>query len=185
MKVQLNNARNLQPGSMNRMQRMIARRILWIVIATALLAGISLAQSGTDVKQKKSPDLTGTWTTTITPPSESGAPPFKLLFTFTGDGNLLATGTAGDFPALGNPCHGVWTRTGDHTFALTYLCLDFDSSLQFTGSDKIRGTLNIDNATGQLSGRLDLTHFDTNNNLIFNGCCATAQGTRLQIEQLP
>jgi len=185
MKGQLTGMSNLQPRAMKAMQRRIASRSFWLAAAAVLLVGIALAQPGTDVKQEKAQDLTGAWKTTITPPPESGAPPFKLLFTFTEDGNLLATGTAGDFPALGNPCHGVWTKTGERTFALTYLCLDFDSSLQFTGSDKIRGTVTINRTTGQLSGRLDLTHFDTSDNLIFNGCCAAVKGTRLQIEQLP
>jgi hypothetical protein len=185
MKGQLNNMRSLQPRTMKGMQRLIARRIFWVMIAAVLLAGIALAQTGADVKQEKSQDLTGAWKTAITPPPESGVPPFKLLFTFTEDGNLLATGTAGDFPALGNPCHGVWTRTGDRTFALTYLCFDSDASLQFTGTDKIRGTVTINRTTGQLSGRLDLTHFDTSDNLIFNSCCATVKGSRLQIEPLP
>ena len=185
MKGQLISMNNLQPRSMKAMQRKIARRVFWIMAAAALLVGVALAQTGADVKQEKSQNLTGAWKTTITPPPESGAPPFKLLVTFNEDGNLLATGTAGDFPALGNPCHGVWAKTGDRTFALTYLCLDFDSTLQSTGSDKIRGTLTINRTTGQLSGRLDLTHFDTSDNLIFNGCCATLKGTRLQVEQLP
>lgn len=185
MKGQLNNMRSFQPRTMKGMQHLIARRIIWLMVAAALLTGIALAQTGADVKQEKSQDLTGGWKTTITPPVEAGAPAFKLLFTFTEDGNLLATGTGGDFPALGNPCHGVWTKTGDRTFALTYLCLDFDSSLQFTGTDKIRGTVTINRNTGQLSGRLDLTHYDTGDTLIFSGCCATVKGTRLQIEQLP
>ena len=154
MKGQLTSMNNLQPRSMKAMQRKIARRVFWIMAAAALLVGVALAQTGADVKQEKSQNLTGAWKTTITPPPESGAPPFKLLFTFTEDGNLLATGTGGDFPALGNPCHGVWTKTGERTFALTYLCFDFDSSLQFTGTDKIRGTVTINRTTGQLSAGL-------------------------------
>jgi len=185
MKGQLTSMSNLQPRSMRAMPRGIARRVFWIMAAAVLLVGVALAQSGADVKQEKSQDLTGAWKTTVTPPAESGVPPFKLLFTFTEDGNLLATGTGGDFPALGNPCHGVWARTGDRTFALTYLCFDSDASLQFTGTDKIRGTVTINRTTGQLSGRLDLTHFDTSDNLIFSSCCATVKGTRLQIEPLP
>ena len=165
---------------------MIVKRSLWAVIATVIFASMTLAQSGMNVgiQQKQSRELAGTWTTTITPPPESGAPSFKLFFTFTAEGNLLATGTAGDFPALGNPCQGVWTKTGKGEYALTYLCLDFDGSLQFAGTDKIRGAVIVDSATGQLSGRLDLTHFDTNGNVVFDGCCATVQGIRLQVEPL-
>jgi hypothetical protein len=172
-----------QAGYLKQMPRIIARRFLLIAIGGALLAGMTFAQSGTDTNKKD--DLTGGWTITVTPPPESGAPSFRLLFTFTADGNLLATGTGGDYPALGNPCHGVWTKTGDRTFAVTYLCLDFDSTLQFTGTDKIRGALKIDKKTGELTGQLDLTHYDPNDNLIFSACCAALQGSRLQVEQLP
>ncbi len=174
----------LQGGYLKQMPRLVASRFLLIAIGGALLAGVGIAQSGADTN-KRDQDLTGGWTTTATPPPESGAPSFKLLFTFTADGNLLATGTGGDFPALGNPCHGVWTKTGEHTFAVTYLCLDFDSTLQFTGVDKIRGALKINKKTGQLTGQLDLTHYDPNDNLIFSACCAALQGSRLQVEQLP
>ena len=44
---------------------------------------------------------------------------------------------AGAFPALGNPCQGVWGRTGNSEFSVTYLCFDFDPGLQQTGTDKI------------------------------------------------
>jgi len=176
--------KRLQGGYLKLIPRIVARRFLSIAIGGLLLAGGAVAQSGADTN-KKDQDLTGGWTTRATPPPESGVPSFKLLFTFTADGNLLATGTGGDFPALGNPCHGLWTKTGDHTFAVTYLCFDFDSTLQFGGTDKIRGTLNIDKKTGQLTGQLDLTHYDPNDNLIFTACCASLQGSRLQVEQLP
>ena len=176
--------KRLQGGYLKQMPQIVARRFLLIAIGCALLAGVAIAQSGADTN-KKDEDLTGVWTTTATPPPESGVPSFKLLYTFTADGNLLATGTSGDLPALGNPCHGLWTKTGDHTFAVTYLCLDFDSTLQFTGTDKIRGALKIDKKTGQLTGQLDLTHYDPNDNLIFSACCAALQGSRLKVEQLP
>jgi hypothetical protein len=180
------NIRSFRSQSMKGEKPMIARRGLWTLMAMIILAAISLAQSGMEVgiKQKKSQELTGTWATTVTPPPESGASSFKLNFTFTEDGNLLAAGTGGDFPALGNPCQGSWARTSKGEYALTYLCFDFDGGLQFTGTDKIRGAITIDRTTGQLSGRLDLTHFDTNGNLDFNGCCATVQGARVQIERV-
>ena len=187
--------KRLQSGDLKRRSGMIARRLLFITIGGALLAGIAFAQARLEVRSEKGPRLTGGWTTTATPPPESGAPSFKLLFTFTGDGNLLATGTGGDSPALGNPCHGVWTKTRGSSiggqdreasvFAVTYVCLDFDSTLQFTGSDKIRGTVTINPNTGQLSGQLDLTHFDSSDNLIFSACCASLQGSRIQVEELP
>jgi hypothetical protein len=128
--------------------------------------------------------LVGTWWTTVTPPPESGAPPFTLLLTFTGDGNLLATGTAGDAPALGNPCHGAWASRRGREFGVTYLCFDFDATLQQTGVDKIRGTLTVDRSS-HLTGTLGLTHYDTAGNEIFSACCAAIAGTRVVVEPQP
>ena len=163
---------------------MLAKRFIWILMTTAALAAVAFAQSGSsDVKAEKPPVLTGTWVTTVTPPADSGAPAFKLIFTFTDDGNLIATGTGGEFPALGNPCQGVWAGAGRNGFRVTYLCLDFDSSLQPTGMDKIRGSLTLDTAQGSLAGRLDLTNYDLNGNETFTACCAAVTGTRLQLER--
>jgi hypothetical protein len=128
--------------------------------------------------------LVGTWPATVTPPPESGLPPFKLLFTFHGDGTLVATGTAGELPALGNPCQGVWSTTPAGDYAVTYLCFDFDGNLQYAGYDKIRGKLSVDRAA-HLTGALDLTHYDTNGDEVFSACCATAVAVRLRVEPLP
>lgn len=169
--------------------RMIARKSFWAVALIVAVAAMSLAQSPIKSVQSEDTDLqalTGTWTTTVTPPRASGVPPFKLNFTFTNDGNLIATGNGGgELPALGNPCQGVWAKTGRQKFGVTYLCLDFDSNLQFTGSDKIRGFVQLDRTSNRLRGSLDLTHFDTNDNQVFSACCAMVKGTRLQLEQLP
>jgi hypothetical protein len=167
------------------MKEMFAKRCAWILSVTTVLAAGAFAQSA-DVKAKKASVLTGTWLTTVTPPAESGVPAFKLIFTFTDDGNLVATGTGGLFPALGNPCQGAWAAAGKkNEFTVTYLCLDFDQSLQSTGMDKIRGNLAVNDAQGSLSGRLDLTNFDLGGNQIFTACCATVAGQRLRPERIP
>lgn len=165
---------------------MIAKRGIWILIITTALTVAAVAQSNSDeAKVKKPQTLTGTWVSTVTPPPDAGVPPFKLIFTFTEDGNLIATGTGGQSPALGNPCQGVWAKTNKGEIRLTYLCLDFDSSLQPTGMDKIRGSLSLDDTQNQLTGRLDLTNFDLDGNETFSACCATVEGKRLQLERLP
>src|SRR2546423_13178246 len=71
----------------------------------------------------------GTWLTTVTPPAEAGVPPFTLILTLHADGNLLASGTSGELPALGNPRHGTWTRAV-HGIEAADVWLDFDGSLQ-------------------------------------------------------
>lgn len=167
---------------------MTIKRGIQAVVVAAVLAVAVLAQTGPDEakpKEKKAPTLTGTWVSTVTPPPESGVPAFKLIFTFGEDGNLIATGTGGQLPALGNPCQGVWAKAAGGGFRVTYLCLDFDQSLQPTGMDKIRGSLVLDESRGQFSGRLDLTNYDPLGNETFSACCAAVEGRRLELERIP
>jgi hypothetical protein len=153
----------------------IATMNRWISLIIVFLATTATAFAA-------QPALTGTWLTTVTPPAESGVPPFQLVFTFGADGTLLATGTSGELPALGNPCHGVWDLAGPARARVTYVCFDFDGSLQNTGRDKIRGSFDL--TTSTLRGRLDLTNFDPQGNQVFSACCATVEGTRLEVEEL-
>ena len=99
------------------------------------------------------------------------------------DHNLIATGTGGQFPALGNPCQGTWAKDGD-AYAITYLCLDFDSNFQVTGMDKLTGRLYADGDGGKLLGRIALTNYDPQGHETFSACCATADGARVEVESL-
>jgi len=123
-------------------------------------------------------NFVGTWLTTVTLPAEAGAPPFTLLLTLHADGNLLASGTAGEFPALGNPCHGTWVAKGNEIQA-SYVCLDFDGSLQQTGMDRLRATFRIGEKQ-QLVGKIGLTNFDVMGQVVFDACCAAVEGDRVE-----
>ena len=138
-----------------------------ILIASAALAG-------------QPQNFVGTWLTTVTPPAEAGVPPFTLIITLLGDGNLLATGTSGEFPALGNPCHGTWTGNAGAIEA-SYVCLDFDGSLQQTGMDRLRATFKLDDKKG-LVGQIGLTNYDILGQMVFDACCADVAGQRIEID---
>ncbi|HEV2718996.1 MAG TPA: hypothetical protein VG323_03180 [Thermoanaerobaculia bacterium] len=125
-------------------------------------------------------NFVGTWLTTVTPPAEAGVPPFTLLLTLHGDGTLLASGTSGDFPALGNPCHGSWSGSGASVQA-AYICLDFDGSLQQTGMDRPAAVFNLDEKR-QLAGKIGLTNYDVLGQRVFDACCATVAGQRIEID---
>src|SRR5256886_15683184 len=77
-------------------------------------------------------DLTGTWLTKTTPPPD-GPPAFQGIFTFAGEGSLIATQSVGEFPALGNPQLGLWAKNpgNKRQFTLTYYGQDFDDHFQF------------------------------------------------------
>ena len=122
----------------------------------------------------------GTWLTTVTPPAEAGVPPFTLLLTLDADGNLLASGTSGELPALGNPCHGSWSGNATGIRA-SYVCLDFDGTLQQSGMDRLTAAFNLDAKRG-LVGKIGLANFDVLGQLVFDACCAAVEGQRIEVD---
>ena len=125
-------------------------------------------------------NFVGTWLTTVTPPAEAGVPPFTLLLTLHADGNLIASGTSGEFPALGNPCHGTWSGGGTGIRA-EYVCLDFDGSLQQTGMDRLTAMFSLDDKR-QLTGKIGLTNYDVLGQVVFDACCASVAGQRIEVD---
>jgi len=124
-------------------------------------------------------DLTGTWLTKTTPPPD-GPPAFQGIFTFAGDGSLIATQSGGEFPALGNPQLGLWAKNpgNKRQFTLTYYGQDFDDHFQFTDSYRVRGTVNLNASGASFTGVLDITVYDPDGNEVFSDCCATFEGSR-------
>ena len=156
--------------------------ILAIIVMLAAASSVFAQDARGEIKEPITALLSGTWITTVTPPAEAELPSFKLIFTFNADHNLIATGTAGELPALGNPCQGTWKSSGDDAIVVTYVCLDFDGSLQNTGMDKLRGRFTIDSETRTLTGKIGLTNYDPAGNEVFSACCAAVDGARLQAE---
>ncbi len=124
-------------------------------------------------------DLTGTWLTKTTPPPD-GPPAFPGIFTFAGDGSLIATQSGGEFPALGNPQLGLWSKNAGNRrqFTLTYYGQDFDDHFQLTDSYRVRGTVNLNASGTSFTGVLDITVYDLDGNEVFSDCCATFEGSR-------
>ena len=159
-------------------------RITNLILTAVLTVAAASAAFGQTTVEANAKAPTGTWLTTVTPPAEAGVPAFKLNFTFLSDRNLLASGTGGEFPALGNPCQGTWVKTGSDEITVTYICFDYDANLQYTGYDKLRGRLTFDSEQGLLTGRIGLTNYDTEGKEVFSACCADVDGTRLEVERL-
>lgn len=124
-------------------------------------------------------DLTGTWLTQITPPPEA-LPPFQGIFNFGADGTLVATQSGGEFPALGNPQLGSWSKdpSGKRQFTLTYYGQDFDQQFQLTDYYRVRGTVKLSSSGTSFTGSVDITVYDLDGNELFTDCCAAFEGTR-------
>ncbi|HJQ24178.1 MAG TPA: hypothetical protein VKA60_09710 [Blastocatellia bacterium] len=131
---------------------------------------------------KKSQGLVGTWATRITPPPESGVPAFPGFFTFTSDGNLIATQSGGELPALGNPQIGLWEYAGGSQFTITYFLQDFDAQFQQVASEEEHATVTVNAAGDQFTGMVDINVYDLDGHLLFSDCCATFEGKRLGVK---
>ena len=167
---------------------MNAKRICQSLTLCALLAlAISPAPAQDATAQggkfallgKKSQGLVGTWATRITPPPASGVPAFPGFFTFTADGNLVATQSGGEFPALGNPQIGLWEYAGGTQFTITYFLQDFDAQFQQVASEEEHATVTVNAAGDQFTGVVDINVYDLDGHLLFSDCCATFEGKRL------
>ena len=154
-------------------------KIIIVLFLTFVTAAAAFAALPTTQKPEKG--LVGTWVTTVAPPPEAEVPPFKLIFSFMADHNLIATGAGGEFPALGNPCLGTWAKSGENEYTITYVCLDYDATLQLTGMDKLTGRVTPDDS-GTLNGSIALTNFDANGQEVFSACCANVGCERLEVE---
>lgn len=130
--------------------------------------------------QKKT--IVGAWATRVTPPADSGEPSFPGCFTFTSDGNLIATQAGGAFPALGNPQLGLWEKTGSRQFTFTYFLQEFDDHLQLVDTAEVHALITLGPNGDQFTGSLDFSVFDLDGNLLFSGCCATIEGKRLELK---
>jgi hypothetical protein len=152
-----------------------------ILIATLTPAKNSIAQNLVKESQQvvNANDLAGTWLTKITPPPE-GPPAFAGIFSFASGGSLVATQAGGEFPALGNPQLGLWSRAagGKGQFTITYYGQDFDDQFQLTDTYRVRGTVKLDSAGNSFSGQVDITVYDLDGNEVFSDCCAMIEGTR-------
>ena len=138
-----------------------------------------------DVLERQRKALVGTWATKLTPPPESGVPAFPGFFTFTSDGNLIATQSGGPVPALGNPQIGLWAHNGGRQFTITYFVQDFDEhSFQQVASEEARATITLNDAGDRFTGIIGGDIFDLDGHLIVHLCCATFEGQRLAVKPL-
>jgi hypothetical protein len=156
-----------------------AKRILMAMIICVTAATIAGAQRGNgSLAAQSKKTLTGTWLLTITP-DEPGAQPFEGLYTFTSDGIALFSSVGPPIPALGNPGHGIWVKTGPTTFLAKFKQFTFDDIFTVNGSLVITSTITMgdgDSFTSQDTGGI----YDLNGNLIIP-IGGSQQGRRMTI----
>jgi hypothetical protein len=171
----------MQENRMKIVNLITAKKFLVALILMGVIATFAGAQygDGNVLYGKKPKDLTGTWFITITP-GDPGAESFPGLYTFTSDGNVLFSSVGPPIPALGNPGHGTWVKTGSKTFAVTFKQFTFEENFQTNGSLIINSTITLNGAdefSSQDTGQI----LDVAGNEIF-AIGGSGQGRRMKVE---
>jgi hypothetical protein len=158
-----------------------------IVGATALpfLMPAQRAQAQ-NAHREHSEGLLGSWSIQVSldpntvPP---GTPPtFTALVTFSAGGGYMASNTGPG--AGGPPGQGNWVRISDGKFAATQLRLGFDTAHHFTGVNKIRESITLNEQTDELTVIDQADIFLPDGTLLPIHPVATGVGTRIAIEPL-
>jgi hypothetical protein len=125
----------------------------------------------------------GSWLFTVTATSSSGLPsPIMGIETYAAGGGYTETDQLSFMPSsLATPGHGSWKRTGERTFLLTYLTLNYDTKGTFQGTSKIRQIAKLNEAGNAYSGSGNFDVYDVQGNVILSGTF-TIQATRIQVE---
>ena len=119
-------------------------------IALACLIGaltISAVASGANGKKPQTPQLSGTWITSI---SLTNPPPgvdatFQALDTFVAGGGILVS-SAQSHPTARSLAHGNCAHTHGQTFACTFVWFRFDpASGAYVGMQRVRRTMTVSN----------------------------------------
>ena len=115
-----------------------------------------------------------------------GPPPFKALFTFTEDGNVISPAQGGVTGTTAfTAAHGAWSHLGGRTFAFTAISIVYSPTTgSLTGLFKLRGAVTLDGAGNEWSGPQKNELFNPAGNLVFAGE-ATGQAQRIKVEPLP
>jgi len=128
--------------------------------------------------------LEGTWVVTVTQHDcSSGTPigvPFESLLTFSLGGTLTeTTSNPMFFPALRGPGHGVWNRTGWHTYHASSLAF-ITMSGALAKTQKITQTIDMGaDPDSFVATDASVQFFDPAGNLLVTGC-ASATGKRFE-----
>jgi hypothetical protein len=128
---------------LNTKKRCLTAAVTAVALAT-VTATAAFAGSPSKTKAANGQHLNGTWLTTVT---LTDAPPvvestFNALDTFLPGGGLLVSSSV-DGPALRSLAHGSWVRTGDRTFACTFVWFRFDATGKYVGMQRVRRTMSL------------------------------------------
>src|SRR5215218_4153287 len=89
-----------------------------------------------------------------------------------------------DPPFVSSAGHGAWVKTGERTFAMTFLQIGYGLDGTLVGIFKVRETITLDESGMEYSGQSALEASDPDGNPVFSGS-STTQARRILVEPLP
>jgi len=156
-------------------------------IQGAMLAAIALvmacAAGANDARKARdyTANLQGTWTTQVTVRNcVSGdvlIGPFAGMSTFHQGGTQSET-AAGTPTVHRGPSHGLWYRTGKHSFASKFVFQRFDLNGFLIGTQEVRATQEVAEGSLQATADAKILLLDINGVQVGAGC-ATAEMSRM------
>ncbi len=157
-----------------------------IVAAATLLALTVVVATASAAKAPRKASagyaLVGTWDVTLSLP---GQPPGRVLATFTGDGGTVESAAAAP-PTLRGTSHGAWERVGPSLFAVTRVFFRFNPQTgAFLGTQKVNATVRVAHDGKTFTAVSISEQRDPAGALVVGGLRGTAQGVRLEVEQIP
>jgi hypothetical protein len=164
---------------MNGRRSMVAAMTLFAL--TIMVGGVSASAAKTPPKASAGYALVGTWDVTLSLP---GQPPGRVLATFAGDGTTVETAAAP--AALRGASHGAWERIGPNLFSVTRIFFRFNPQTSaFLGTQKVNATVRVAQDGKTFTAVSISEQRDPAGTLIVGGLRGTAQGARVEVEQIP
>ena len=152
-----------------------------ILALAMMVAAVSASAAKTPRKAGAGYALVGTWDVTLSLP---GQPPGRVLATFAGDGTTVESAAAP--PALRGASHGAWERIGPYLFSVTRIFFRFNPQTgAFLGTQKVNATVRVAQDGMTFTAVSISEQRDPAGNLVIGGLRGTAQGARLDVEQIP
>ena len=164
-----------------------------VILASLLLGAIALPfimpvqTLHADNDRLGNPDaLLGTWIVQVSI-DPATVPPgsllnFTELDTYDAGGGFVESNSG---PGAGGPAgQGNWVRTGDRQFALTQLRLGFDADNNYTGINKIRGSLTLNKRGDEFTVSSQVDIILPNGTVLPIHPAGISHGTRVAIEPL-
>ena len=132
------------------------------------------------------PLITGMYAFTFTAEGNAGGPPDGTVVdqgyvTWHADGTELMN--SGRKSASGNFCMGVWTKTGQRSYALNHFALAWDPTGQtFIGPANIRENINLANDNSGYTGTFTLVQYAPDGTTVLATVLGNIAATRITMD---